>query len=130
MFDSVSLQTENRFLNRFYKKILNQNLSDQWFQTKSLTSDLKNYTINNSGQFMLDCIFLKDFSGTFEIYDMIDDYWINIMITIENGILTNTKIEYLKHYHGFHFLLKRNEENIPHSSIVYLRRIIEKNETN
>lgn len=124
MFDSVSLQTENRFLNRFYKKILNQNLSDQWFQTKSLTSDLKNYTINNSGQFMLDDIFLKDFSGTFEIYDMIDDYWINIMITIESGILTNTKIEYLKIFGGFHFLLKRNEENIPHSSIVYLRRMV------
>lgn len=130
MFDSVSLQTENRFLNRFYKKILNQNLSDQWFQTKSLTSDLKNYTINNSGQFMLDDIFLKDFSGTFEIYDSPDGYWIDIMITIESGILTNTKIEYLKIFGGFHFLLKRNEENIPHSSIVYLRRIIEKNEKN
>ena len=124
MFDSVSLQTENRFLNRFYKKILNQNISEQWFQTKSLTSDLKNYIINNSGQFMLDGIFLKEFSGTFEIYDMIDDYWIDIMITIENGLLTNTKIEYLKHYHGFHFLLKRNDEHIPKSSIDYLRRII------
>jgi len=109
MFDSVSLQTENRFLNRFYKKILNQNLSDQWFQTKSLTSDLKNYTINNSGQFMLDDIFLKDFSGTFEIYDMIDDYWINIMITIENGILTKTYIQDLEHYILFHVHLNRNE---------------------
>jgi hypothetical protein len=101
-----------------------------WFQTKSLTTSMNRFVINNSGQFTYDGIFLKDFSGTFEIYAFEDEWWLQLYLTIEHGMLTNLQTEYIEYYNGFKINFQKVTENIQHSSIDYLRRIIETNEKN
>lgn len=130
MFDDVILENENNFLQRFCKKIINQPFDKMWFQTKSLTNTMSRFVINNSGQFTQDGVFLKDFSGTFEIYAFECEWWFQLYLTIENGMLTNLQTEYIDYHKGFRFNFQKLQENISFSSIVYLRRIIEKNETN
>lgn len=137
LFDSIKFENENNFLQRFSKKIVGVEQSKIWFQTKSLTSSMLTYTINNNNQFMLNDIFLKGFSGTFEVYAYEDEYWIQLFLTIEDGMMTKQQIEYIRYWgkssspeFKFQFQTLSQNENIPSSSFVYLRRMIEKNEKN
>lgn len=91
---------------------------------------MSRFVINNSGQFTQGGVFLKDFSGTFEIYAFEHEWWFQLYLTIENGMLTNLQTEYIDYHKGFCFNFQKLQENIPFSSIVYLRSIIGANETN
>jgi len=132
LFDTVVLEIDdNRFLNRFTKKILHEKLNDIYFQTKSLGSNMVNYLIDRDGRFRIDDgPYLSNFSGNFEIYQMSRGYWFSFMIYISRGWLSNITVQEIKitQPKTINIINIILEDSVTFENENYLRDILKKHE--
>jgi hypothetical protein len=136
VFDSVYFHSNTPFLKRL-SRIYSFVLKDWEFQTKDLVNECRTFYINTDNQFIHEGVWLKEFSGSFDLYSNLPYsksghwIWIDGVLIIERGMLTKTIIQRVTIQHNSYISFhKFIEPGIPLNSRIYLRGMLEKYETN